>query len=69
MIEREELHRLLDKMLDSGDCIGDYNDAEVGDDGTIRVKQIRLTIQEKKYEIYDNNPRTNKNEQPQEVKN
>lgn len=55
MIEREELHRLLDKMLDSGDCVGDYNEAEVGDDWTIRVRQIRLTIQEKKYEIYDSN--------------
>lgn len=54
MIEREELHRLLDKMLDSGDCIGDYNDAEVGDD-CINVKQIRLIIQEKNYEIYESN--------------
>lgn len=68
MIEREELHRLLDKMLDSGDCIGDYNEAEC-DDCTIRVKQIRLIIQERNYEIYDNNPRTNKNEQPHDVKN
>lgn len=55
MIEREELHRLLDKMLDSGDCIGVYNESEVGDDWTIRVRQIRLTIQEEKYEIYDSN--------------
>lgn len=54
MIEREELHRLLDKMLDSGDCIGDYNDVEVGDDW-INVKQIRLIIQEKNYEIYESN--------------
>lgn len=34
MIEREELHRLLDKMLDSGDCVGDYQDAVVDEGGT-----------------------------------
>lgn len=60
MIERGELHKLLDMMLDSGDYIGDYNEAEVRDDCTIMVKQIRLTIQEKKYEIYDNNPQGHK---------
>ena len=59
MIEREELHRLLDKMLDSGDCVGDYQDAVVDEGGTIRITDIRLVIEERNYAFMpkvENNP-------------
>ena len=59
MIEREELHRLLDKMLDSGDCVGDYQDSVVDNGGTIRITDIRLVIEERNYTFIpevENNP-------------
>lgn len=59
MIEREELHRLLDKMLDSGDCVGDYQDMVVDEGGTIRITDIRLVIEERNYAFMpevENNP-------------
>lgn len=50
MIEREELHRLLDKMLDEGKEVGNISHMTTLDQGIIKVKDIRLTLQTQEYE-------------------
>lgn len=50
MIEREELHRLLDKMLDEGKEVGNLSHMTTLDYGA-KIIDIRLVLQRNEYEF------------------
>ena len=50
-MEREELHRLLDQMLDEGMEVGNISHMTTLDDGLIQIKNIRIIIKASEHTI------------------
>ena len=50
MFEREELHRLLDKMLDEGKEVGNISHMTTLDYG-VKIKNMRLVFQITEYDL------------------
>ena len=48
-MEREELHKLLDRMLDEGEEVGDISHMTMLDQGLIKIKNIRIIIKASEY--------------------
>jgi len=50
-MEREELHKLLDRMLDEGKEVGNISHMTTLDQGFIKIKDIMITIRASEHTI------------------